>query len=70
VVLEDEADAPAQDRERRLSERAQVLDDARSMPAASLRSVDFPAPEWPVTATISPSPISALTPRSASSPPG
>ena len=62
VVLEDEADAPAQHRERGLAERAQVLPvhehacrrSARSMPAASLSSVDLPAPEWPVTATISP----------------
>jgi hypothetical protein len=41
---------------------------ARSMPAASLSSVDLPAPEWPVTATISPEPISQETSRSASRP--
>ncbi len=40
------------------------------MPAASLSSVDLPAPECPVTATISPAAISRLTPRSASRPPG
>ncbi len=43
--------------------------EARSIPAASLRSVDLPAPECPVTATISPAAISTVTPRSASWPP-
>ena len=78
VVLEDEADAAAQDRERRLAERGRgsaraprpLPRVARSMPAASLRSVDLPAPECPVTTTISPAATSKLTSRSASWPPG